>query len=123
MITLHEAIRSIQDELIKSQQERVQKGIPRLFVTEKLTIELSCAFSETDSTDTKGGINALSVFALDAASTNSVSSERVQKVTLEFKTIESKDEENSNNPKNNEGENPRSIPPRNECGKYPHKND
>lgn len=114
MITLHEAIRSIQDELIKSQQEREQKGIPPLFVTEKLTIELSCAFTENDSTDTKGGINALSVFALDTASTKSVSSERVQKVILEFKTIESKDVQN------NEGENPRSIPNHTICGKYPH---
>lgn len=117
MITLHEAIRSIQDELIKSEQEREQKKIPRLFVTEKLTIELSCAFSETDSTDTKGGINALSVFALDTASTNSVSSERVQKVILEFKTAESDDV------KNNESENPRSIPGHKTCGKYPHQDD
>lgn len=117
MITLHEAIRSIQDELIKSEQEREQKGIPRLFVTEKLTIELSCAFSETDSTDTKGGINALSVFALDTASTNSVSSEKVQKVILEFKTVESKDGQN------NEGENPRSIPNHEARGEYPHQDD
>ena len=83
MITLHEAIRSIQDELIKSQQERRQQGIPQLFVTDKLTIELSCVFSETDSTDTKGSMSALSVLALDTASKNSVSSEKVQKVILE----------------------------------------
>ncbi len=38
MITLHEAIRSVQEELIKSQQERIQKGMPELFVTEKLVL-------------------------------------------------------------------------------------
>lgn len=121
MITLHEAIRSVQDELIKSQQEREQKGIPPLFVTEKLTIELSCAFSETDSTETKGGVNALSVFALDAASTNSVSSEKIQKVILEFKTIESKNVGDSKNMKNNEGDDPRSIPKHKPGGEYPYK--
>lgn len=117
MITLHEAIRSVQDELIKSQQEREQKGIPQLFVTEKLTIELSCVFSETDSTDMKSGINTLSVFALDAASANSVSSEKIQKVILEFKTI---DPNHTDNPKQPQNSSNRSIPPRGNSGIYPH---
>ncbi|MCI9173601.1 MAG: hypothetical protein HFH49_01480 [Lachnospiraceae bacterium] len=120
MITLHEAIRSVQEELIKSQQERIQKGMPELFVTEKLTIELSCVFSETDSTDAKGGMNALSVLAFDASSANSVSSEEVQKITLEFKTVDPQDTGNSE-PAQNEGNmEDRSIPLRESGGMYPY---
>lgn len=121
MITLHEAIRSVQDELIKSQQEREQRGIPRLFVTEKLTIELSCVFSETDSTDTKGGINALSVLALDTASANSVSSEKVQKVILEFSTVDATEAGHPEINADPEDSGNRSIPKRIPGGEYPHK--
>lgn len=123
MITLHEAIRGIQDELIKSEQERVQKGIPKLFATEKLTIELSCVFSETDSKDTKGGINAFSVLALDTASNNTVSSEKVQKVILEFKTVDVADSQNSEPVQNTENSDRHSIPLRGNIGMYPHRND
>lgn len=46
MITLHEAIRSVQEELIKSQQERIQKGMPELFVTpftvQEVVVLLKC---------------------------------------------------------------------------------
>lgn len=120
MVTLHEAIRSVQDELIKSQQEREQKGIPKLFVTEKLTIELSCVFSETDSTEAKGGFKALSVLALDANAASSVRSEEVQKVILEFKTVESNDAENFEQSQGTGDANSRSIPPRGNNGIYPY---
>lgn len=123
MITLHEAIRSVQDELIKSQQERKQMGIPELFVTEKLTIELSCVFSETDSTDTEGGIHALSILALDAASKNSISSEEVQKVILEFRTIDSKNNTvNAERPQTVTGTKDSSIPNHGNSGLYPYDN-
>lgn len=120
MITLHEAIRNIQDELIKSEQERTQKGIPPLFVTEKLTIELSCVFSETDSTDTKGGIKALSVLALDAASTSSVSLEEVQKIILEFRTKDSKTTQNTEKLQDAKELKSQSIPSHTICGMYPY---
>lgn len=132
MITLHEAIRNIQDELIKSEREREQKGIPRLFATEKLTIELSCVFSEMDSKDTKGGINAFSVLALDTASTNTVSSEKIQKVILEFKTVDAADSQNSKSVQNTENLEPvqntensgkHSIPPHSNSGIYPYGKD
>lgn len=46
MITLHEAIRSVQEERIKSQQERIQKGMPELFVTpftvQEVVVLLKC---------------------------------------------------------------------------------
>ncbi len=120
MITLHEAIRNIQDELIKSEREREQKGIPRLFVTEKLTLELSCVFSETDSKDAKGGINAFSVLALDTASTNTVSSEKVQKVILEFKTIDITDSQNAKLAQSAENSDRCPIPLHGNNGLYPH---
>lgn len=120
MITLHEAIRNIQDELIKSEQEREQKGIPRLFVTEKLTLELSCVFSETDSKDAKGGINAFSVLALDTASTNTVSSEKIQKVILEFKTIDITDSQNPKSAQSAENSDRCPIPLHENNGLYPH---
>lgn len=120
MITLHEAIRSIQDELIKSQQERRQQGIPQLFVTDKLTIELSCVFSETDSTDTKGSMSALSVLALDTASKNSVSSEKIQKVILEFRTEDSKNTQGFEHPQSTDDPDDRSIPFHADDGKYPY---
>ena len=124
MITLHEAIRKIQDELIKSEQERKMRGIPPLFKTERLTIELSCVFSETDSTDMKGEINALSVLALDSASTNSVSTEKVQKITLEFKTEQSETPQNYEQTKSVKAHNSHSIPPHNDKSSvmYPHDN-
>ncbi len=120
MVTLHEAIRSIQDELLKSEREREQKGIPRLFVTEKLTIELSCVFSETDSKEAKGGINAFSVLALDTASTNTVSSEKVQKVILEFKTVNTTDSQNLGPAQSTESSDRGSIPLHRNSGMYPH---
>lgn len=113
MITLHEAIRSVQDELIKSEQERVQRGIPRLFETEKLTIEFSCVFSETEGTQTQGGVKALSVLSLDAASANSVSSQQIQKVTVEFKTADAEGPEGGSTDQ-------RSVPRRPSDGRYPH---
>lgn len=124
MITLHEAIRKIQDELIESEQERKMRGISPLFKTEKLTIELSCVFSKTDSTDMKGGINALSVLALDSASTNSVSTEKVQKIILEFKTEQSDTLQNSGQTKSTQAQNSHSIPHHNDksFGMYPHSN-
>ena len=107
MITLHEAIRSIQ-------------GIPQLFVTDKLTIELSCVFSETDSTDTKGSMSALSVLTLDTASKNSVSSEKVQKVILEFRTEDSKNTQGFEHPQSTDDPDDRSIPFHADDGKYPY---
>lgn len=126
MITLHEAIRSVQDELIKSQQERELRNIPPLFETEKLTVEFSCVFSENDSTDTKSGINALSVLALDATRTNSVSLEKIQKVILEFKTVKPTSPEHPDQSGGDEDVGQRTIPPRkrNEVsGLYPYKKD
>lgn len=123
MITLREAIRSVQDELIKSQQEREERGIPTLFETEKLTIEFSCVFSESDSTATKGGINALSVLALDTNMQNSVSSEKIQKLTLELKAVKPLSLKYPDQSGECEDNDPRKILKLTNCGLYPHKKD
>lgn len=123
MISLHEAIRSVQDELIKSQQERELRNLPPLFETEKLIVEFSCVFSKNDSTDTKGGINALSVLALDATRTNSVSSEKIQKVILEFKTVKPTSLEHPDQSGGFDDVNQRTIPPHKGSGVYPYKKD
>lgn len=120
MITLHEAIRNVQEELIKSQQEREQMNMPKLFVTDKLTIELSCVFSKTDSTDGKGGINVLSVLAFDAESTKSVSSEEIQKITLEFKTAVPGNTQGDGGSQNAENAGSSAIPTIENAGFYPY---
>lgn len=108
MITLHEAIRGIHEELISSEQERIQKGRKALFVTEKMTIELSCVFSETNRSETNGGINAFSVFALDTETAKTIASERIQKVILEFKAIPPRSQNSSSQDQGNES--PNTIP-------------
>ena len=87
MISLCDAIQEIHKELIKSEQKRIQSNLKALFIAEKLTIELSCVFSENSSSDKKGSINAFSILALDAETAKSISSEKIQKITLEFKTL------------------------------------
>ncbi len=91
MITLHEAIRTIQDELIQSEAERKQKGIPTLFKTEKLVIELSCVFTESENAEITGNISAMSVVSLDSKLSSTTASEKVHKITIEFSTTESEE--------------------------------
>lgn len=111
MITLHEAIRTIQDELIKSEVERKQEGIPALFETKKLVIELSCVFTESENSEIDGKVNAISVVSLDSKLSSTTSSEKMQKITIEFSTTKSEDHLN------------RPIPSHgNDNGIFPHRN-
>lgn len=101
MITLHEAIRIIQDELIMSEVEREQKGIPALFKTEKLVIELSCIFTELKNAETTGNINAMSIVSLDSKLSSAVSSEKIHKITVEFSTAEFEKKPSNSTPSHN----------------------
>ena len=89
MLTLHEAIREIQKELQISSEERIQAGDEPCFITDKLTIELTCTFSEKKSSKSNAGLNILSVLTVDSGKDKDISTDFIHKITLEFKTVSS----------------------------------
>lgn len=89
MLTLHEAIREIQKELQISSEERIQAGDEPCFITDKLTIELTCTFSEKKSSKSNAGLDILSVLTVDSGKDKDISTDFIHKITLEFKTVSS----------------------------------
>ena len=63
------------------------KKEPALFRTEKLTVEFSCTFIQSRSSQTEGNVSVLTVASLDGTLSNTVSSEQVQKITIEFSLV------------------------------------
>lgn len=96
-VPLNKAIRMIQDELIKSQNERERLGIKPLFKTEKLIIETNCIFTQSCESGVKGDIKLLTL--LDASANKSAKTENsaIQKITLEFKVLSNETSDSNTN--------------------------
>lgn len=112
-ISLGEAIHIIQQELMKSEEERVKSGLPKLFVTDKLTLEANCVFAQNETTGIGFDIKLLSVFSVKSDLSSKDESSYIQKIKLEFKTV------NENGGSNISGITPIGLP----GGRYPHDKD
>ncbi|WFR58654.1 hypothetical protein QA584_06150 [Anaerocolumna sp. AGMB13025] len=112
-ISLGEAIKIIQKELMESEEERRKSGLPRLFVTDKLTLEANCVFVQNDTAGVGFDIKLLSILSAKGDMSSKDESSYVQKIKLEFKTV------NENGGSNISGITPISL----SDGRYPHDKD
>ena len=80
--SLKSLIRTVSDELIGSQKDRVEKGLPALFEVEEFNIEVS--FVVTENRAVGGGFD-LKIVKADAGSTYDSSS--VHKISLKMKAL------------------------------------
>lgn len=87
-LQIKDVIRKVQEELMESQRERENQGIPPLFEVDALEIELH--FTIQQQTGVNAGFS-LAVVDLDAEHT--YSSEQVQKITLRLKKVPAPGEE------------------------------
>lgn len=80
-LNIKELIHAVRQELMDSEQERIRKGIPPLFVVDNLKIEVN--FVVEKKTTTGGGLNLKIV---DVGRDVSYNSQQIHKITLELKT-------------------------------------
>ena len=93
-VSLSDVIRAVQNELIRSQTQRQQRGILPLFKTEKLTLEANCVVTRDMSA--KGEVKLLTLLPgvdLNADANFSAEKSVIQKITIEFAVV---DEDSAN---------------------------
>ena len=91
-ISLKDAIRLVQEELINSQVEREMNDVSPLFEVERLTIEANCIFTKKENSELGFDVRLLSLFSLKAGLTDIEENSFVQKIKLELKAIKNSDD-------------------------------
>ena len=81
-LSISEVLGHIQEELIKSEEDRIKSGRSRLFITDSCEIELKCVLKKQN--DLKAGA---SIFKLVTISDDlTISKEEVHTIKINFKT-------------------------------------
>lgn len=82
-LNLKELIHQVRQELIESENERVQKGLTPLFKVDNLKIEVNFVVEKTKKSGGKLGIKIV-----EAGHQVSYSSQQIHKISLELNTID-----------------------------------
>jgi hypothetical protein len=83
-LSLKDLIRSIQDQLIEAERDRIGKGLAPLFVTDSLEIEAS-VIVEAQNTSKLG----FDLKVLSASNADQVNDNAVHKINLKFRVLSS----------------------------------
>ena len=86
-ISLKDAVRVVQDELIKSQKEREENNIQPLFEVERLTIEANCVFTKTEVSEVGFEVKLLSLFSAKSSQLATEEKSYVHQIKLELKAV------------------------------------
>ena len=86
-ISLKDAIRLVQEELINSQIEREANNIQPLFEVERLTIEANCVFTKKENSELGFDVRLLSLFSFKSGLVDTDEKSFVQKIKLELKAV------------------------------------
>jgi len=79
-LNLTELLHSVRDELIESQELRMKKGLPPLFIVDKLQIEVNFVVEQIKGV--KGGVN---LKVIEMGGNKTYTEQQVHKVTLDLK--------------------------------------
>jgi hypothetical protein len=85
-LNLKELIHAVRQELIDSENERIDKGLSPLFKVENLKIEVNFVVEQTKKTGGKIGIKIV-----DVGHDVTYSNQQIHKILLELKTCKDKD--------------------------------